>query len=81
VVTTAPEGIRYMVEHERTGLLCEPGDWRALADNTIRLLREPGLGSRLAENARRQLRGYEWSNIRGQWLEVYQSSVRLAGRG
>jgi glycosyltransferase involved in cell wall biosynthesis len=24
VITTGPEGIRYIVEHERTGLLSEP---------------------------------------------------------
>ncbi|HEX9841267.1 MAG TPA: glycosyltransferase family 4 protein, partial [bacterium] len=41
VVSTGPEGIRYIVEHERTGLLCEPGDWQGLAANALRLLRDP----------------------------------------
>lgn len=80
VVTTAPEGIQYMVEHERTGLLCQPGDWQALAQNVVRLLREAGLGPRLAENARQELPQYEWVNVRRQWLEVYQSSTRAAKR-
>ncbi len=31
VVTTAPDGIRYLVEHDRTGLLYNTGDWCALA--------------------------------------------------
>ena len=80
VVTTAPEGIRYMVSHERTGLLCEPGDWTALAENVVRLLRNPDLGGRLAENARGQLRQYTWSEVRAQWLQVYGSPARKKTR-
>ncbi len=73
VVSTAPEGIRYIVEHERTGLLCSPGDWRALAEHVIRLLRQPDLASRLALNAHKESERYRWEAVRAQWLEVYQS--------
>ncbi len=73
VVTTAPEGIRYLVEHERTGLLCAPGDWQALAENVTRLLREPDLALRLARNAFEESRRYRWEAVRAQWLEVYRS--------
>lgn len=75
VVSTAPEGIRYIVEHERTGLLCEPGDWQALGQNVIRMLKEPDLASRLATNAHQECRKYRWENIRGQWLNVYRSLI------
>jgi glycosyltransferase involved in cell wall biosynthesis len=73
VVTTAPEGIRYIVEHERTGLLCDPGDWQALADNVVRLLRDPDLASRLARNAYEQSESYRWQAVRAEWLEIYRS--------
>ena len=73
VVTTGPEGIRYLVEHERTGLLSEPGDWQDLARNVMRLVREPGLGLRLAEQAHEELRRYQWPAVREQWLAVYRS--------
>lgn len=73
VISTAPDGIRYIVEHERTGLLSEPGDAAALACNVIRVLREPGLGARLALNARQECRRYSWEKVRGQWLEIYSS--------
>jgi glycosyltransferase involved in cell wall biosynthesis len=68
VVTTAPDGIRYIVEHERTGLLSDPGDPRALAHNVMRLLREPDLGSKLATTAYAKLRLYKWERVRDQWL-------------
>jgi glycosyltransferase involved in cell wall biosynthesis len=73
VVTTAPEGIRYIVEHERTGLLCEPGDWNALADNVCRLLKEPLLAYRLARNAFEESQRYNWKTVRGLWLDIYRS--------
>jgi glycosyltransferase involved in cell wall biosynthesis len=73
VVTTAPESIRYLVEHEETGLLCEPADWQSLATNVIRLLSEPGLGLRLASNANKISQSYRWPIVREQWLGIYGS--------
>jgi L-malate glycosyltransferase len=72
VVTTSPECMPYLVEHERTGLLSAVGDEKALAANVIRLLREPGLAQRLAENAHVESQRYTWDVVRGQWLEVYR---------
>jgi len=74
VITTAAEGIRYVVDHERTGLLSPIGDPEALAANVIRVLRNPTLASRLAGNAHDECcRRYTWSRVREQWLEVYGS--------
>jgi glycosyltransferase involved in cell wall biosynthesis len=73
VGSTAPEGMGHIVQHENTGLLCAPGDWRALAENAGRLLRDPDLASRLALNAYEQSRRYRWEVVREQWLEVYNS--------
>ncbi len=80
VVSTAPEGIRYMVEHERTGLLCDPGDWQALAENVTRLLREPQLASRLAQNAYEEVQNNRWEQVRSRWLQVYESLCRQAAQ-
>jgi L-malate glycosyltransferase len=73
VVTTAPEGIRYVVTHEETGLLSEPGDVGALAQNVMRLLRDPALSSRLIANAYQQSSHYRWEAVRQQWLQIYRS--------
>jgi glycosyltransferase involved in cell wall biosynthesis len=73
VVTTAPESMRYLVEHERTGLLSERGDATMLAQNVIRLLTEPELADRLARNAYEESRRYRWTAVREQWLEIYRS--------
>ena len=76
VVTTSPECIPYLVEHERTGLLSPVGDEKALAANVVRLLRDPALASRLSQNAYLESTKYTWEAVRGQWLKVYRTLVR-----
>jgi L-malate glycosyltransferase len=75
VVSTAPEGMRYLVDHERTGLLAEVGDWQSLAQGVIRLLRDPELAGRIASNALEESRRYAWPIVRRQWLEIYKLLV------
>jgi L-malate glycosyltransferase len=77
VVTTSPECMPYLVEHERTGLLSPVGEPQALAANVIRLLREPELARRIAANAYAESGQFRWKVVREQWLSVYR---RLAGR-
>jgi glycosyltransferase involved in cell wall biosynthesis len=77
VVTTSPECMPYLVEHERTGLLSPVGDAGALAANVIRLLRDPELAAALAENAHEESQKYSWKLIREEWLRQYRG---LAGR-
>src|ERR1700674_4933967 len=72
VVTTTPECMPYLVQHERTGLLSPVGDEKALAANVIRLLRDPALASRLAQNAHDESRNYTWEAVREQWLKTYR---------
>jgi glycosyltransferase involved in cell wall biosynthesis len=72
VVTTSPESMPYLVEHERTGLLSKVGDEKALAANVIRLLHDPALAAALAKNAYEESRKYTWEVVREQWVKVYR---------
>jgi L-malate glycosyltransferase len=72
VVTTSPECMPYLVEHERTGLLSPVGDERALAANVVRLLRDPALAAALARNAHQESQRYTWEAVRKQWLDTYR---------
>jgi glycosyltransferase involved in cell wall biosynthesis len=76
VVTTAPESMRYIVDHERTGLLSQPGDASALAQNILRVLKDPELATRVAENAFAELSRYSWKSVHDQWLRVYEQLAR-----
>ncbi len=73
VVSTSPEGMNYLVEHGRTGLLSPPGDAAALAENIVRLVRDAELSARLAVNAYHESTRYEWRAVREQWLGAYRT--------
>ncbi|MGA2236552.1 MAG: glycosyltransferase [Terriglobales bacterium] len=75
VVTTSPECMPYLVQHERTGLLSPVGDEKALAANVIRLLRDPALAASLARNAHAESQNYTWEAVREQWLNTYRGLV------
>ena len=51
VVATRVGGIPDLVEHERNGLLVDPGDTHALAEALVTVLSEPDLAERLAAGA------------------------------
>jgi L-malate glycosyltransferase len=72
VVTTSPDCMPYLVEHERTGLLSEVGNANALAANVVRLLREPSLSASMSRNAHAEAQRYTWDVVRGQWLKIYR---------
>ncbi len=72
VVSTEPEGMRYLVENGRTGLLSVPGDAQALAENVLRVLRHPELAYGLVLNAQRETERYSWGVVREQWMEIYR---------
>ena len=72
IATTSPESIPYLVDNERTGLLSAVGDEKALAENVLRLLRDPELTARLAQNAYQESSKFTWDAVRGQWLSVYR---------
>jgi glycosyltransferase involved in cell wall biosynthesis len=75
VVTTSPECMPYLVQHERTGLLSPVGDEKSLAANVIRLLRDPELAATLAQNAHHESRNYTWEAVREQWLNTYRGLI------
>jgi phosphatidylinositol alpha-mannosyltransferase len=73
VVATDNEGFRGVVEQGRTGLLFPQGDAAALAQEIIRVLRDPELARRLARNARVSVEKYSWSHIADRLLNYYDS--------
>ena len=75
VVTTSPQAMPYLVEHERTGLLSAIDDEKALALNVIRVLRDGELATRLAENAYQESQKYDWTRVRDGWLSAYRGTM------
>jgi glycosyltransferase involved in cell wall biosynthesis len=70
VVTTRLEGIEELVMHEETGLLTNPGDSEGLAQSLKRLLTDPELRRRLADQARRLIE--ERFNLQANFTRLRQ---------
>jgi glycosyltransferase involved in cell wall biosynthesis len=61
IVASDLEQIGEVIDHERTGLLCPPGDAQAAADAVLRLLGDPDLRRRLGHAALEEARTtYSW---------------------
>jgi len=63
VVTTAPGGIPYLVEHDRNGLLVPLDDSAAIAREALRLLDDPDLAAALVRNAHDAVQRFSWPNL------------------
>jgi glycosyltransferase involved in cell wall biosynthesis len=66
-------GIPEIVDPMRTGVLCEPGDVRALADAIHMLALDPGLRARLGGAGReRAVQHFSWPALARRYIEVYE---------
>lgn len=82
VVTTDAGGIPYLVRHEATGLMVPTGDDAAMADQALRLLRDPALVARITAQARAEcLERYVWPAVRMAWLRLYRDAMASATHG
>ncbi len=74
VISTRIGGTPEIIDHERTGLLVEPGSPRHLADGMGRLLRDHTMARGLAEAGRKHVRTHLTWDVAAEAFEaVYQS--------
>lgn len=78
VVSTNAGGVAAILTDGVHGLLAPPGDHAAVATRILRLLEEPGLAERLAEQARASCESYTWERVRPLWLSLYRELLRDA---
>jgi len=71
VASSAAGGIPHMLTHEVTGLLSPVGDPEGLANNVLRLLRNPTLARELACHAHETAKRCSWTAVRTLWLDFY----------
>jgi glycosyltransferase involved in cell wall biosynthesis len=64
------------LEHERSGLLCAPGDPGAMAAAALRLLGDPGLRASLAAGARAAAARFSWDTLAETADAAYNAAIR-----
>jgi glycosyltransferase involved in cell wall biosynthesis len=80
IVASDVGGIGELVDHERTGLLVEPGDPRALGEQICRLLGDAALATRIAAAARACVRArYSFDRMVAAFEALYQSELTRRG--
>ena len=76
VVSTNAGGVPAILTNELHGLLVPCNDHQAAADAMLRLLDEPDLARRLSAAAFDGCARYQWSSVRGQWVDLDRRVVR-----
>jgi glycosyltransferase involved in cell wall biosynthesis len=76
VVSTRVGGVPYIVEHDKTALLVEPGAVTDMAGAIVRILTEPELAERLRSAGLAEAQMYTWPKIKPLLFKVYAEVVR-----
>jgi glycosyltransferase involved in cell wall biosynthesis len=73
VVSTDAGGIPYIIENGKTGLLGETKDFKALAEQAIRLFEEEELAQNIIRQASEASENYSRKNALDGWIKLYQN--------
>jgi glycosyltransferase involved in cell wall biosynthesis len=73
LVASSAGSLPEVVDAPRGGLLVPPGDARALADATLKLLNDPAAKESLSSSARISARRFRWSAVADAHLRFIQN--------
>jgi glycosyltransferase involved in cell wall biosynthesis len=76
IVSTNVGGIPHLLEHNKTALLVEPNDVKAMSAAVARLVTEPGLAQELSSNARSRAEQFDWNIVLPKWQDIFHSVHR-----
>jgi glycosyltransferase involved in cell wall biosynthesis len=79
IAATSAGGIPEVIDDGKSGLLCPPKNAEALAKNVLRILREPGLGSKLAEEGARKLAEFSVGRSGEKTVQAYTLAAGYRG--
>ena len=75
VIATRHAGIKEVIHHEETGLLCEEHDVYGMADHMLKLLSNPMLAREMGNNARARIKSHYTLNMH---MDLLNSLVKKA---
>lgn len=75
VVASEAGGVPAILTNGEHGLLAPVGDPQALSARILRLLDEPGLALKLADQAYATCSRHAWPSVRSEWLRTYRAVV------
>jgi len=75
VVSTNTVGVKDVIDHEKTGLLCEKANPKEMAVNIERLLNDRNLYETIRKNSLVITKDLDWSVIADRYINVYQRVI------
>jgi len=78
VIGSRVGGMEELIEHNRTGLLFEPGDAQALAEVCIQMLNDPAAREKFGMAAREYVHAERrWPRIVSRYVQLYERLLRV----
>jgi glycosyltransferase involved in cell wall biosynthesis len=75
VIATRVGGVPDLISHKQTGWLTEPGDAAAIAEGIREISSDGELRTRLADNAIREIRRYDWPIVEAELERTLEEMV------
>ena len=75
VIASRVPGVIDLIEHERDGILIEPGNVQELRQAIARFENEEGLRERIAKKGKERADRYDWHAVAQEHLEVYENAI------
>lgn len=77
VVSYASGGIPFMIENRKNGILVPKGDFKALAESAIELLKNNCLAQEIIRNALKEAKKYDQKIVAQRWEKMYSQMLSL----
>ena len=75
VVSTRVGGVPHIVRDGASALLVDVGDWQAMTDAILRILRDEQFAASLASTGLSEVQQYTWSRVRVRLGELYERAM------
>jgi glycosyltransferase involved in cell wall biosynthesis len=78
LIASTAGGLKELIDHEKDGLLVDPGDAAQLAKAILRLLEDEALRHKLAANGLKKVRtAYSYPRLVEESLKAYQEAIKV----
>lgn len=76
VISNNVAGVKDMINHNETGLLCKKHDFKEMARNINIVMEDKALYGRIKKNTLARTRDLDWSTIAGKYINAYEEIIR-----
>jgi len=73
IVSTDVGGLPYLIKNNADGLLVGCNDSDAMVSAILKLLHDPGLATKLSNQARRKAESFSWNHVEHKWYKLLDS--------